>query len=138
MLNLTSLKSDRFLGEKISKLIPDWGIRQLSFDTLGNFCDQNGILVFEVPLSEADGYAFYQGDIPHLFFNAKLNYGGESSRLITSLLIYCCTLQTLKFSGGKSIHSLVSCEGNIALIKSLGGVQFEETGIACLSFSVKL
>jgi Zn-dependent peptidase ImmA (M78 family) len=75
MLNLTSLKSDRFLVERISKLIPDWGIRQLSLDALGNFCDQNGIVIFEVPLSEADGYAFYQGDIPHLFFNAKLNYG---------------------------------------------------------------
>jgi Zn-dependent peptidase ImmA (M78 family) len=74
MLNLTSLKSDRFLVERISKLIPDWGIRQLSLDALGNYCDQNGIVVFEVPLSEADGYAFYQGDIPHLFFNAKLNY----------------------------------------------------------------
>jgi Zn-dependent peptidase ImmA (M78 family) len=40
---------------------------------LGNFCDNNGIVIIEISLSR-DGYAFTQNNTPYIFINSRLNY----------------------------------------------------------------
>lgn len=76
MLSLAHKRNgtDRFLVERITQLIPGWGVKQLTLDTLEKYCATQSIICTELPLIEADGYAFYQHRIPHIYYSSRLPY----------------------------------------------------------------
>jgi Zn-dependent peptidase ImmA (M78 family) len=76
MRNLAGRKSDRYLVERFEQWIPGWGRRQLTLDSLGNLCDECGIVVTTTPL-EGDGYAFWLEGCPFIYVNSLLPEGEQ-------------------------------------------------------------